>query len=348
MLESLAAVAAAEQLLHSLLAPGLPRLVILDARGGCQLQPSEEDLVVAGGARVARAQSASTGSCGSRQADQIEHCLRRCQHLRITVITSLKQVPLSVASRIHRVEQGAIVEQQRHHLLEAPAVRHHQRAAAARALFEQQLHHLRVAVNERPHQRGPAEHVLLIDRRALVEQQLHHLRVALAARPHQRGHAVIVLLVDRRITVEQLLHQLRVAGTARVVKWAHCALERMSEACQVLPRRPVAGLCRSLVASAPSSQSRRVLATAQRERNYGPLMFQQGAPKDPLSTAGLPFENKCPLERCLDRASTTYAPNVRYRSEHGVARPKIQSRPAPTEGPAPSSGLLFKTQPRLQ
>jgi len=77
VLESLEAVVAAEQLLHSLLATGLPGLVVLDARGGRQLQPSEQGLVVVGGARVAGAQRARTGSCGSRQADKIEHCRRR-------------------------------------------------------------------------------------------------------------------------------------------------------------------------------------------------------------------------------------------------------------------------------
>eukprot|EP00964_Phaeocystis_antarctica_P045288 scaffold26058_cov64-Phaeocystis_antarctica.AAC.2 len=118
MLESLAAVLAVEQLLHIIerirpataIGAGLPGLVVLDARGGRQLQPSEEGLVVIGGARVAGAQRAGPGSCGSRQADQIEHCLRRCLHrchLRClqrrsrhnTFTTSLKQVPVGLGRR---------------------------------------------------------------------------------------------------------------------------------------------------------------------------------------------------------------------------------------------------------
>eukprot|EP00964_Phaeocystis_antarctica_P045287 scaffold26058_cov64-Phaeocystis_antarctica.AAC.1 len=174
------------------------------------------------------------------------------------------------------VDRRALVEQQLHHLRMAHDCPSHRGyaepvlLAGRRALVEQQLRHLRVPVLSRQHQRGPAVLVLLVDRRAPIEQQLHHLRVALAARQHQRGPAVLVLLVDRRAIVEQLLHPLRVAATARLVKWAHDALEWMSGACQVLPRRPVAGLCRSLVASAPSSQSRRVLATAQGRETTGP------------------------------------------------------------------------------
>eukprot|EP00964_Phaeocystis_antarctica_P135829 scaffold100203_cov58-Phaeocystis_antarctica.AAC.4 len=102
MLESLATVLAVKQLLHILLATGLPGLIVLDARGSRQLQPCEEGLVVVGGARVAGAQRAGTGSCGSRQADQIEHCRRRCQHLsrHITLsITSLRQVPVGLGRR---------------------------------------------------------------------------------------------------------------------------------------------------------------------------------------------------------------------------------------------------------
>eukprot|EP00964_Phaeocystis_antarctica_P018139 scaffold10053_cov52-Phaeocystis_antarctica.AAC.1 len=256
MLESLATILAVEQVLHIPLATGLPGLIVLDARGGRQLQPSEEDLVVVGGARVAGAQRAGTGSCGSRQANQIEHCrrrcLRRCQHLQsrhITFITWLKQVPVGLGRR-HPTQIGALVEQQLHHLRAAFVARRQQRVRAVplvvpvdrrallarlqqrgaavrellvdrRALVEQQLRHLRAAPLACQHQRGPAVLDLLVDRRALVDQQLHHLHMALPARKRQRGVARLVLLVDRRAIVEQLLHQIRVAGPARTVEWAH-------------------------------------------------------------------------------------------------------------------------------
>eukprot|EP00964_Phaeocystis_antarctica_P088274 scaffold56168_cov73-Phaeocystis_antarctica.AAC.5 len=46
MLEGLAAVVAAEQLLNIRIFRNLPKLVALDARGGHELQPCEEDLVI--------------------------------------------------------------------------------------------------------------------------------------------------------------------------------------------------------------------------------------------------------------------------------------------------------------
>eukprot|EP00964_Phaeocystis_antarctica_P023580 scaffold13164_cov66-Phaeocystis_antarctica.AAC.2 len=323
MLESLAAVVAVEDLLNKFSVTVLSELIVLDARGGRQLQPAEEDLVVVGRARVAGAQRARTGARESRRANQLKHCRPccLCNHIparfrcllppryrclllllrllrlrgaalrfqqvlvdlgsrhapQLILINVDKHRKCSVAVVVLHVDPCALVEQQLHHLRVAIEARRQQHGASAlvllveqRALVEQQLHHLRAAELARPHQRGHAALGLLVDRRALVEQQRHHLRVALDARPHQRGHAVLVLLVDRRIIVEQLLHHLRVAGAARVLKWAHGAIERMRVACQVLPRRPVAGLCRSLVASAPSSQSRRVLATAQGRETTGP------------------------------------------------------------------------------
>eukprot|EP00964_Phaeocystis_antarctica_P103147 scaffold68443_cov61-Phaeocystis_antarctica.AAC.4 len=185
----------------------------------------------------------------------------------------LHHLHVAKAARVHQrglaalvllVDRSALVEQQLHPLRVALDARAHQRGPA------DQLHHLRVAtggkgrateerdhvaIDARQHQRGVAALVLLANRRAPVEQQLHHLRVALLARRHQRGPAALVLLVDWRAIIEQLLHQLRVAGADRVVKWAHCALERMRR--RVSEEHPVAGLLRSLVvAPVPLSPAR--------------------------------------------------------------------------------------------
>ena len=79
VLENLAAVVATKQLVRILLpiwyvlVAGLARLVVLDARGGRQLQPSEEDLMVVGRVRVTGAQLAGTLAREARQVDQLEH-----------------------------------------------------------------------------------------------------------------------------------------------------------------------------------------------------------------------------------------------------------------------------------
>ncbi len=59
----------------------LAGLVVLDARGDRELQPCEEGLVVVGGAGVAGAKLGGSLLNIAGEADQLEHCCRRCRHL---------------------------------------------------------------------------------------------------------------------------------------------------------------------------------------------------------------------------------------------------------------------------